>query len=551
MDHNSWVTQRCANKLPPWSDARKLPHSTVQQILNPIGVELEELYKYSINKTSSFYLTTADLDELDVVYTLCLPPEMNLGIDVNNLANPMYITPRCKVTTDTQTIWLTIAKDNNIQSFWYDALPDRIESTSTTCTVASVLSETSFENLHSASFSDVCHSTRLAVIIASCTNFVDPSKSQPYSFIVLHGTTERDVEETELMVIPYNGTFLTKKIWKDITDVEYYGLEPETGTVQIDCFTFNSERQVDKYQLYVDTSIEKLLYHKLGTKTSSGGDWSVHQHLTVSADTLGELYSGNDALQVVKEIELLYESATLNLNDIAVQPFTGRIFAIDNDYLYIFSPHDSLATKRGLKDRDPGAKMSIEVDEGFHYVRGDTISFKPIWRMPTERVYCNRWSIKKPDGSVVYLDILGEVVNASDAWIFNKTSSELIFGPFKSPYGDRARQDFSYTLTNRGTYQIILETKYADDTTEKDIVTVQAHYKEADVRISLPTALKNSTGVAFDADQKLWFLKSTTATMSHLIYDIYMIDFERKMIFLREDYGTVTVFESADRMIEK
>ena len=125
----------------------------------------------------------------------------------------------------------------------------------------------------------------------------------------------------------------------------------------------------------------------------------------------------------------------------------------------------------------------------------------------------------------------------------------MVFGPFDSSLGEINKQRLEYTLSQRGTYLITLEVDYTDDTSEKDILPVQAHYQEALARIALPATLQGATGIAFDADQKLWLLKTGSAPAAyriHLAYDNMMIDFERKTIYFRENYSSVTVHPSED-----
>jgi hypothetical protein len=42
---HSWITQRIANRLPLWADARLDKYSFFQQYINPFGSALEDLYK--------------------------------------------------------------------------------------------------------------------------------------------------------------------------------------------------------------------------------------------------------------------------------------------------------------------------------------------------------------------------------------------------------------------------------------------------------------------------------------------------------------------------
>jgi hypothetical protein len=536
--------------LPAWSDAREFSYSVLQQFLNPIGTEIERLYKHAADGNANHSLSVANLDLLDVVYTVQLPASYEFGTDITNPGSPMYVAPRVEaVATDSSNVTVALATDNSLQAWHYASLPTRVEDAQESSNVTSVLDETTLANLSSATINAVEHPNRLTVTVSDCTSFIDITRRSPNAFIRITGTTDRDLEETEIFLVPYNGIFQTHKIWKEVDEVDYFGLEPSTGKIQIDNFAFNISREPDKNNLSVDSTAEKILYHRLASKSYG----TTHEHASVTANTLLDLYGGWSSLATTKEIELGYDNSgtftNVTLDDMAIQPFTGRIFAIDSSYLYIFDSFDSLADCRGMALRTPGAAMIIDTDSVDH-VRDDAITFRPRWRRPTERVYRNRWTIEKPDGTKVRLYIDGsEVALTNAAWIYNKIYTELQFGPFDRGGSEVSKQEFTYTLTQRGTYKITLEVEYTNGTTEIDVLPVQVHYKEALARLALPYALTGPSGIAFDADQNLWLLyeaSGNTAKKVHLAKDNMIIDFKNKILYLHENYSRVTVWPSED-----
>lgn len=568
MSHQSYLTQRMANRLPSWTDARQLPYSLFQQWLNPVGEALEDLYKFAITETQNLYLPVANLDILDVVNIIRLPNDFVFGKYVNQLQIDSYVAPTICGYINGRDIWPTVV--NTLDDFWNQALPTRITATGRQRYAGPVLPETALSSLENAVPNTIAHPTRLAVIIDGCVDFVNLNRRSPNSILMLYGTTERDMEETEIMPILYNGTFLTSKIWKSLDRLEYYGLGPDTGTVQINNFAFNIEREVDKYQLFISAETEKLLYHKLGTHTFIEGDFSVHQHVTTIASNLNELYAGTDTLEVVREIELLYNNENLELIDIAVQPFTGRIFAISELYLYIFDPYASMPDYREMYDKTPGSSLILESDQ-YDFLRGETATIKLTWRNQLKRILKNRWSVRKPDGTIIYLNALGNEVAEDAAWVANVLYSELAFGPFDTDDGRIDKQIIEYVLADRGTYQFRVETIFADSTEEMDILPVHTHSKEAIARLVLPTELQQAEGLAFDADQKLWVLRAVggsnpydvpyeygseygiygVALETALATDTAMIDFKNKIVYLHEEYDSIQITESDDWIVRR
>jgi hypothetical protein len=75
-------------------------------------------------------------------------------------------------------------------------------------------------------------------------------------------------------------------------------------------------------------------------------------------------------------------------------------------------------------------------------------------------------------------------------------------------------------------------------------VTVRAHSKEAETRLSLPVTVTPAEGIAFDADQYMWILKSGSAYKVNLHTDNMLVDFDNKIIYLHESYDSVEVSPS-------
>jgi len=560
--HRSWLTQRIANRIPDWADGRQYKHSFFQQMLNPSASMLEELFKYAADGVRNSYLATANLDILDILYTVQLPSNFEFVRDPNSFESETYVAPVVLAKENGTDIVVEMTESNTIEDFYYNSVPTRVLDDNNTIAFASVMAETSIENIDNDSYTledmpiDINGNTfcnRLVVVISGCEDFVNINRRTRSSFLVLTGITSTGREDTERIYINYNGTFITKKIWKQITDVSQFGLTPSTGTIYIGAFPYFEDRDVDKYMLDVDIFTEKLLYHSIDDKSYG----TVHQYKTVVANKIDNLYAGQDTLYAIKEIELGYETSdgvftNVSLWGYAIQPFTGRLFGVDDTHLYIWDQFDSYPDYTGMSEKSDGPDMII-ASNYVDYVRNDVITFEPFWRRQVKRIYRNRWHVTKPDGTTTYLDIDGNEISSGDAaWIGNRTYTELVFGPFPSSSGLDTdyvdKQRFDYTLSQRGTYKFKLEVDYVDGTTEVDILPVQVHYKVALARLELPTSLQNYPDTLFfDSEQKLWLVDYFTyAHKLRLATDNMLIDFDNKIVYLHENYDEVTVYPSDD-----
>jgi len=720
MTHQSFLTQRIANRFPLWSDARQLEHSIFQQLLNPLATEVESLYKYSTDERMSHRLSKANTDLMDLVWIARLPNDFTFGVDPYNPSTAWYTVP--KITAELDDVMYTpeVAEDNSLTNMWYNSYPTRIEVTSNTETNTAIISEVVLSGLEAATINAIPSPNYLYITISGGEDFIDISRIEPVCFIILRGTTENELENEEMLIIPFNGVFQTVKVWKELDSIEYYGLQPDTIKITIDWMPFNRLQESDKYMLAVDPTSEKLLYHKLSNTFADG---STHQIMTTEANTIEDLHAGLNTLQVIRDIELGYskglatgvfnsrgnleswslgvptgwtyytsgtcsvaqettkikdgsnsakitltsagsslfyyvytfaanttyelsfwyrgdtggetvaiglanaltniwynfnndswQSGTysksrlkllqatdawqkitltidvdatertnyilaigrfttdvpagvyyvddfrlsiteedsetffnIDLKDLAVQPFTGRMYGMDDYYMYIFEPYDSLTDCGDLRLKTDGANLRIDVNDGIHYLRGDTVTFSPYWAIKTDKILRTRWSMIKPDGTTQYLLLDGTPTTASLAWVANEAGDELAFGPFVYTDGSLIdRQSITYTLSSRGTYKIVLESYYSDGATQKDMVPIQVHYKEAVARIDLPYNVQGNTGLAFDYNQKLWLLSGSTATQIELHTDNLVIDQKNKALICHEQYDTVTVYQGSD-----
>lgn len=551
MNHKSYTTQRLLNRLPPWTTARKYQHSLAQQLLNPVGNELEHLHGKSTDAKRNRYLTTANLDALDVSYVVRLPSTFDFGTDQSNTGNPLYLPPTITGTLADGTE-VDVEAVESLEEFHAAATPTRVEDLGESVSLSLILIATQIQSLAAGVLNTIPVSSRLYVTVSGGTQFTDTSRNSPYAFLLFTGKTARGLDEVERIIIPYNGVFRTRKIWSELTSVQYFGIAPATTTIEIAALGFNMATETDPYRLFVEPATEKLLYHGLGTQTYG----STHKYMTMIANTLSDLYGGIDTQQIVREMELGYISdafANITLNDIALQPFTNRLLGIDDYSLYVFDSDESVSDNRGLGQKTSGAMMIISADS-YNYVRDESATFRPFWRRPIKRIYRNRWTLTTPSGTKRHIAIgasTAAVVLGDTGWIYNRTYTELVFGPFDATDGTVvSKQEFTIQLTKKGTYLLTLEVDYADGTKEKDIVPLHVHSKTAEAVLTLPTGLQNLDGIAFDADQYLWFLEEggavDTIYKARLATDTAIIDWRNKIIYLHEDYASVKIMPTED-----
>jgi hypothetical protein len=124
------ATLELVNTFPGWSRVRWDEQSTGFQFLNPIGVRMEEVDKFIEKHRRNNFLTTANLDEIDQIYTASLPKTFSFTVDTSDPTNPVSVAPTVYGTIDTDIftgeVVVELADKNDLETFWYTSVPDRI-----------------------------------------------------------------------------------------------------------------------------------------------------------------------------------------------------------------------------------------------------------------------------------------------------------------------------------------------------------------------------------------------------------------------------------------
>ena len=528
--NHSWITRRLANRFPLWSDGRLKKYSWLQQFLNPMGLALENIYKQLAIGAKNYYAATSNLDEIDVVYKINLPRNFNFSINDRDLANPIHIPPIVKGIIGTTEISIENAANNDVESFWYDAYPTRTQLEGDTTSIATdILPATQLKDLASATINTLPLEGRVSITMTGATEFINLRRALQRGFVKIAGTTRKGIEETEIIYFITNTTLSSLKEWRRIDSVTVHGIFPLTATINITMFAFDVPEVIDPLNLFVDEVNEKVLFPGVECQDYSG---SVLYHKVLAANNLGLIQQGFTEFDIRERAELLdMNDQAIVCNDFAVQPFQDKVFVLADDKLYIFDNKMPYPSLKNLIGKTEDALMLVETERD-NYIRDQIVKINTYRRFPVKRVLKNRWALIKPDGTKVRLGLDGtEWPLAQRGWILNSHSHTFNF----------IRQRIQYIATEIGTYTVELEVAYHDGTTEIDRTVFNVNALNARAALDLPTQVQNADGIAFDSDQNLWISKGDTAYKMQLLTDNMLVDFEKRIIYLHENYDKVIV----------
>lgn len=133
--YRSSITQQVINEMPPWMHMRDNPRSIGQQFISPVTLELKRIENTLNDSMKSKFIDTARVDEVDVLYRVKLPSNLNLtnvsASGVRCIAAPSGCSP-----SGVSQIW--VQESNMLKEFYYDCLPTRIEIESSGNYISSV-----------------------------------------------------------------------------------------------------------------------------------------------------------------------------------------------------------------------------------------------------------------------------------------------------------------------------------------------------------------------------------------------------------------------------
>jgi len=529
----SWITQRLANRAPSWTRARSFPFSVAQQILNPIGLEIEKAYQDLLEARYNMFLSTTDVNLMDKIYEVNITPDLFFSTQEDADGVESYVPPTVYATINDVETEIAIAEDNDINTFWYDCLPTRIEDGEESYLYSDVIATTQVQNIPSLTPSDPILEGHLYITVNGNENWEESTATKTYySKIWIEGTTRKGTDLKEPVPIRYNSTFKTLNQWETVTSIEASYLSDE-ATVSISSLPLDATSELVKRDLHVPaTGRERMQFLRLGDRTW-GSSLVAESYTTDDMDVVRMGYEEKDTEY---EIELLDESgANVDLEAFVTKPNTDFIFAIDDTKLYVYDTSLPYPDLSYLIDDNPDAKIAL-VSERWVYVRDEVATVETRLHSFADTPHSIRWTLTLPNGTSYYVKdgVLQSL--STEGWILNDTWDS---GVWKDVSND-------FTLDQTGTYTIGLECRYYDSelNTTKTYVTKIVLLVPAitpEVEFNLPSALQNCTNLAFDSDGKLWFYDDSYIYLANIFYDYFMVDYEQRKVFFRDSYSQVRI----------
>ncbi len=551
-------TQAIANRLPDWTRGQADKYSNIQQLLHPAGKELEALLESMRRASNSLFLRSMDMRSIDLTYQIELPYSFEFEFDFTDPTNPRPKPPDVWGVIDGNIYEINAVADNDIESFWYEPIGDRIslgpdETTHLAGDVAKLATgdvlpatDISIGKLI-ATYTDPLVPGRLYVTLSSAEKFDFTNKRIGVpGYIELQGITVKESEETERIPFSFNATLLTQKFWKEITDVVVFNIEP--GNAQLTITSAAGTMQQISDPTYIDYD----------TVQGRGSFWEIEQVnlQTVLQQIMPVARVVETEVRMGFQLDVFREWTLVNATGFAMDYADVVDYTLETyrPYLYVLTSdgkvsvynklpeYPDIDSMRILKQRTAGPRsvISASYEEG---LVGDEIrlSLKTLTKSKPVAFYYLEGAKPHFGGELQY-------ISTSGVWGATLAESRvsLLTPTVNPPY-----KPYLIDLEEGGCYTFVLTTRYVDGTEDKDVKILWSRYKmpiaSFDLMAADPT-LTTPLAICFDYNHRLWvggmYGSDFKFKVLNLHADLMLIDYDKKLLYLREEYGRVWVGEN-------
>lgn len=532
------MTQSMANKLPEWSKGRYDKYSNFQQLLNPIGEVLEKNQDFINKLYQANLIQTVDLKELPYLFKYELDKNFEFQNFFNQDGSMFYVQPDISGIQGITRFDLFSSEENNIKSLYYTKLPTRIDSNQLVVNNNTIVSKQLATNLVQQINKNLEREGSFVLYCQGVKTSIYKNQGGQFTFLKcqIKGTSIFDQKQQEEFVI-YNEKYLySKKMWKKIESIEFFNINDQRINYEIFHFPNPDKMSPDtKKMILPDGQVDGVVWKK----DKRNGISILQKRRTLGSNAVDVLRFAGET-EVVSEMGLFdIDGVTpLDIIDIAVDYSSNYIYAVTEDYLYIFDkrePYPETLKKIPGNNGIADFVLNIETDDSYLDDDGQKeILINCSHVSPGKRIVKYRIKITKPDGSVVYLlKNATTTSNPNNSSIFVKQEEFMLENVSNRYYADMP-----------GEYLFELETMHENGILAKDSVLVFIKKIAALAKYKLERILNDSVPVSIilDYDQEIKIY--TNKSMLHTIIfhkDGILIDYVNKILYSSEEYTSIDV----------
>lgn len=525
------VTRELANAFPEWSRIHTDDQSIGYLFLNTLSGPLEHMQKQLQRQRANNFIPTANLDEIDLIYQTILPTTFDFAQDGGDPLETISVAPTVSGLIDNSWYDVTITEKNDIQSFWYDSIPNRISLGEVVSGESSVLIDEAANDFPvSGEFTHHLNGGHLYIEAVGGTQYLNIEEGTLYrGQVLLQGETRKGTLEEETIIVPWDMKQRTQKEWNIIHQASVMNTESGVNVV-ISSADYNQGPYLSQYNFLYSEQRNKIdEFWDVGTVN----DVSTLDQVLYTTDEWQNLVQGFSDTAVNSSWEFL-DTNWLNISgiDVALQPFTDLAWVLDdNNQVYLYDTLDTTVSGFDLlKARTAGSHIQIDPLTKT-VIRGEDIEILPWHALPLKEIQKYRIWYQTPSGTKYGLLNGAQVSFTSDFYV--KQTEKL----------KRSVEDvITISATELGEYLFVFEAEFVDGETHTDYRIVPVQYKYPLAQFDLSTLIADPLdGIEFSSDQQLWVKSNNDHYQINLHHDKMLIDFTNKVLYFREPYEEVDI----------
>lgn len=532
------ATQGMANYFPEWSKSRYDKFSNLQQIINPLGQDLERIQDFVTQQGMNNFLQTANLNQLSGLHKIELGKDFEITSTLNEDGTLFFVQPEVSGIQDITRYDLFTSSENNINKSFYESYPTRINGDRLALGSNIIHGPVPATEIRHLVETELKRPGAVCIKATGLKSSIYKTEKETILLVKcrIYGKTLFDLDQTEDMILLNDREIMTTKLWSYIDSIEFFNLYNQDIEFELKYFRGpQSMMQDKKFTTTYEDNRESILW-----KAEDVADRTLLQkHITIGESSF-ELLRNSGLTKAIQEYELLDidNQTSLKLIDIAVDPFSNYLYGVDQDYLYVFDKRESYPERLKEISGDNGLGdfvIELDTDEtGLDEDGQKEILFKLIHKAPGKTIVRYRIRLKKPDGTELFITSTGTyTTDMNQASIFVKQNDILL-----------DEKQYSFTADQIGEYIIELETIYKKGESSRHRQLFRVLSNSAQVKYKLKRIVNEEipTTLVIDHDQKLKILTDQGSLFTiELHHDGVMIDYDNKILYFIEEYESVDV----------
>lgn len=519
-----------AGYFPEYSKARGDANSVAKQMLNPIGLELDDLKTTAIKVNKNLNFRESEVEDLDWLYRYELGLGEQFQTAQDSAGDLYYQAPTIYGLRGVNR--LPVEVKGSVKAL-VKAVPSRLVAEERGTTHTRLSPSIGFKDLGALRAFKLSSPGWLYYEIHSVVGTIDLEGTVPVLRLVLVGEGPGKITQTESLRASFPGVYQTTKRWHKVERAYITGgLEDSEGEVIF--YEAPPRKRIQADNRIRHTNGRTIYWSLKEDEEGSFVDQDIRTE-TLILDTIKQ----QDTSDILSRHRLLDVSGDgVLITDLCIDNKSLNMVGVSEDSLLIWDRRQEFCERLALlNSNSENAEQTFFLDVYEQPYANEGLYSEIRVELDTPKsantIFAWRWAINDSDGVLRYLDEEKAIVDSGPNWLYNKSPIER-FG-----INERA---FSIEVQGVGTWIVTLFVLLEDGTEQSYSKAISIIGNSALAQIKLPEL------EGFDSsDAGIQVLPNGNYLLSSLgktwilrkQFDLCVVDYEDKSIFFKDNFDSV------------